>query len=47
MIFATHRVEEISQTFTHGLLIDKGRVVASGPKRSVLTSKNRKHSGTI
>jgi len=39
MIFATHRVEEISQTFTHGLLIDKGRVVASGPKRSVLTSK--------
>lgn len=40
LIFATHRVEEISFVFTHVLLIKKGRVVAAGPKQRVLTSKN-------
>lgn len=40
MIFATHRVEEISPVFTNVLLIKSGRVVASGPKKAVLTSKN-------
>jgi len=40
MIFATHRVEEISPVFTDVLLIKKGRVVASGPKKAVLTSEN-------
>ena len=40
LIFATHRVEEITPIFTHVLLIRKGRVVAAGPKERVLTSKN-------
>lgn len=40
MIFATHRVEEISPAFTHVMLIKKGRTVASGSKKAVLTSKN-------
>jgi iron complex transport system ATP-binding protein len=40
VIFATHRVEEISSIFTHVLMIKKGRVVASGPKRTVLTGRN-------
>jgi len=40
IIFATHRVEEISPAFTHVMLIKKGRTVASGSKKTVLTSKN-------
>jgi len=40
IIFATHRVEEISPVFTHVLLIKKGRVVASGSKKAVLTTEN-------
>jgi len=40
MILATHRVEEISPVFTHVLLIKKGRIVASGPKKAVLTTEN-------
>jgi iron complex transport system ATP-binding protein len=40
MIFATHRVEEISPVFTNVLLIKKGRIVASGSKKAVLTSEN-------
>ena len=40
LIFSTHRVEEISSIFTHVLMIKKGRIVASGPKRTVLTGRN-------
>jgi len=40
IIFATHRVEEISSSFTHTLIIQGGRTVASGPKSTTLTSKN-------
>jgi iron complex transport system ATP-binding protein len=40
IIFATHRVEEISPVFTHVLMIKAGRIIASGPKRTVLTTKN-------
>jgi iron complex transport system ATP-binding protein len=40
LIFATHRVEEISPVFTHVLLIKKGRIVASGSKKTVLTTKS-------
>ena len=40
LIFATHRVEEISPVFTHVLILKRGRIVASGPKRTVLTGKN-------
>jgi len=40
MIFATHRVEEISPAFTHVLLIKQGRIVISGPKNAVLNTKN-------
>lgn len=40
MIFSTHRIEEISPVFTHVMLIRKGTIVASGSKKTVLTSKN-------
>jgi iron complex transport system ATP-binding protein len=40
MIFATHRVEEISPVITHVLLIKNGRIVASGPKKAVLNTEN-------
>jgi iron complex transport system ATP-binding protein len=40
LIFATHRVEEITPIFTHVLIMKGGRIVASGPKRNVLTGKN-------
>jgi len=40
LIFTTHRVEEITPVFTHALIIKGGRIVASGPKGTVLTSKN-------
>ena len=37
-IVVTHHVEEIPEGFTHALLMRGGRVVASGPLVSVLTS---------
>lgn len=40
IIFATHRIEEIVPTFTHTMIISGGRVVASGIKSRVLTSRN-------
>ncbi len=40
MVFATHRVEEITPAFTHAMILREGRVVASGSKRTVLTSRN-------
>ena len=40
IIFATHRIEEISPVFTHVLLIKRGEIVAAGPKKMVLTTQN-------
>jgi iron complex transport system ATP-binding protein len=40
LIFVTHHVEEITPLFTHALLLRDGAVLAAGPCRSVLTSKN-------
>lgn len=40
LIFVTHHVEEITPVFTHALLLRAGGVVAAGPCRSVLTSRN-------
>ena len=33
LVLVTHHVEEIPPGFTHGLLLRRGRVVASGPDR--------------
>jgi len=40
LVLVTHHVEEITPVFTHALLLRAGRVTASGPVRSVLTSGN-------
>jgi iron complex transport system ATP-binding protein len=37
LVLVTHHVEEIPPGFTHGLLLRRGRVVASGPLAEVLT----------
>jgi iron complex transport system ATP-binding protein len=37
LVLVTHHVEEIPPGFTHGLLLRRGRVVASGPLADVLT----------
>jgi iron complex transport system ATP-binding protein len=39
LILVTHHVEEITPVFTHALLLKSGRVLASGPVRSVITSR--------
>jgi iron complex transport system ATP-binding protein len=39
MVLVTHHVEEITPAFTHALLLKAGRVVAAGPKATVLTSR--------
>jgi iron complex transport system ATP-binding protein len=38
-VLVTHHVEEIPAGFTHVLLLDRGRVVASGPLDEVLTAE--------
>jgi len=38
LVFVTHHVEEITPGFTHGLLLRAGRVLASGPRRRMLTT---------
>lgn len=38
LIFVTHHVEEITPAFTHALILRQGRVEASGPLDTVLTS---------
>jgi iron complex transport system ATP-binding protein len=40
LVLVTHHVEEITPAFTHALLLRGGRVVAAGPRRATLTSKN-------
>jgi iron complex transport system ATP-binding protein len=39
MILVTHHMEEIMPVFTHVLLLQKGKCLASGKKEEVLTSK--------
>ena len=39
LVLVTHHVEEITPAFTHALLLRSGRVVASGPRRALLTSR--------
>lgn len=38
LIYVTHHIEEIVPLFTHVVLIDEGKIVASGHKHDVLTS---------
>lgn len=40
IVFITHHVEEITSAFTHVLVLRRGRVQASGPIDTTLTSKN-------
>lgn len=40
VIYVTHHIEEIMPMFTHLLLIDQGRIIASGKKEDVLTEEN-------
>lgn len=40
LVLVTHHVEEITESFTHALLLREGRVVAAGPRAEVLTEKN-------
>ncbi|HEY0947175.1 MAG TPA: ATP-binding cassette domain-containing protein [Opitutaceae bacterium] len=40
LVLVTHHVEEIVPAFTHVLLLRAGRVVAAGPRDTVLTSAN-------
>jgi iron complex transport system ATP-binding protein len=39
LVLVTHHVEEITPVFTHALLLRRGRVLAAGPRRRVLTSR--------
>ncbi len=39
LVLVTHHVEEITPAFTHALLLRRGRVVAAGPRRTVLTAE--------
>mgnify|MGYP006432888993 CR=1 FL=1 len=40
LVLVTHHVEEITPAFTHALLLRDGRVLDSGPRKTILTSKN-------
>jgi iron complex transport system ATP-binding protein len=37
IIYVTHHIEEIMPIFTHVVLMNQGKIVAAGPKQSVLT----------
>lgn len=39
LVLVTHHVEEIMPVFTHALILRSGRVLAAGPRKSVLNSK--------
>ncbi|MBC8039034.1 MAG: ABC transporter ATP-binding protein [Opitutaceae bacterium] len=43
LVLVTHHVEEITSGFTHALLLAAGRVVATGPAKTVLTSRTLSH----
>jgi len=38
LVLVTHHVEEIPPSFSHALLLKRGRVLAAGPKEKALTS---------
>jgi iron complex transport system ATP-binding protein len=38
LVLVTHHVEEIMPVFSHVLLLQRGRAVACGPRKTVLTS---------
>jgi len=38
LVFVTHHVEEITPAFTHALLLRRGKRLAAGPRKEVLTS---------
>jgi iron complex transport system ATP-binding protein len=40
IILVTHHVEEIPGGFTHGLVLSRGRAVASGPLDTVISNEN-------
>ena len=40
MIYVTHRIDEIPAVFNHALLLKKGRILASGAIKRVLTEDN-------
>lgn len=40
IVMVTHHVEEIPPAFTHGLLLNKGRIIAQGLLGDVLTDEN-------
>jgi iron complex transport system ATP-binding protein len=40
LVLVTHHVEEITPVFTHVLILRNGRVLASGGRKQVLTSRN-------
>lgn len=40
LLLTTHHVEEITEVFTHALLLRAGRVLASGPIHATLTSQH-------
>jgi iron complex transport system ATP-binding protein len=40
LVLVTHHVDEIMPAFSHALLLRAGRVIAAGPRQSVLTSQN-------
>jgi len=39
MVLVTHHVEEITAAFSHLIVLKQGRVIAAGPRRTVLNSK--------
>ncbi len=39
-ILVTHHVEEITEMYTHALMLKSGRVIANGPMKTTLTSGN-------
>jgi iron complex transport system ATP-binding protein len=44
LVLVTHHVEEITPGFTHALVLAAGRVVATGPAKTVLTSRILSHA---
>ena len=40
MIYVTHRIDEIPNSFNHALLLKGGKVLASGALKEVVTSRN-------
>lgn len=39
VLYVTHHIEEITKEITHVLLLNKGQVVAAGPKEEVVTNQ--------